>query len=279
MLAEDGARVLAGGTDLVLAMKRNEARPRAIIDVSQLPAMRGIWEEEVDGQALTVIGAAVTFAEVASSPWIRAKARLLAQAASVVGSPQIRNRGTIGGNIANGSPAADTVPALVALSSRLRIIGKDGRREVDLEEVLQAPPGKTALAPHDLIYQIVFPTPPQGARSAFVKLGRRNSLAIARISVAALLVLDEEGRITQAAVSLGAVAPHPFRVRSAEAVLVGSEVKVNDNHALLEAAIEAIVSEATQTLGNRASAPYKRQAVRGVAWDALAACLGAEEGV
>lgn len=273
LISMEGARILAGGTDLLLELKRGQIHSGVIVDISRIPELRAIRSTGGGSGSSTVIGSAVTFSQLAVSSLVKSRAAVLSQAALAIGSPQIRNRGTVGGNIANGSPAADIVPALVALESRLRLVSPGGQRMADLEEILKAPAGKTALKPGELICEIIYNTPPEGVRSAFVKLGRRESLAISRISMAAVVETDRQGVVTRAVLALGAVAPHPFRVKSAEDVLVGKKIQPQGVESLLEPVVQAISVEVARALGDRPSAAYKCRAVKGVAWDALMACL------
>ena len=195
---------------------------------------------------------------------------MLAQAASLVGSPQIRNMGTIGGNIANASPAADTVPAMVALNAKVRLVCSSGEREMSLEELF-AGMGKTKLADDEIIQEIFFPALTGRTGSAFIKLGRRNALAISRVSVAAIVGYGQEGEvINDCRIAMGSVAPSPFRVRSAERILVGCVPNADNRSRCVETALEEI----SVTLGQRASAIYKKKAAPALIRKALDAAIG-----
>jgi carbon-monoxide dehydrogenase medium subunit len=270
LLRTGNGKVLAGGTDLVIALGRGEVRPEFLVEVTRIPDLRGVG---VDDRRVRV-GAAVTFSELVADEFIGGRVPALAQAAAQVGSPQIRNAGTVGGNIANGSPAADVVVPLVALDARVTLASARGVREVPLEELLEAGPGEVKLAPDELITHISFPTPGPASRGSFVKLGRRNALAIARLSMAVVASVAPTGVIEQVAIALGAVGPHPFRAREVEEMMVGQRY----TEELRRAVIEALSSEVGRSLGTRPSAPYKREAVKGVAWEALERCLGAPSG-
>ena len=260
-LGQDGAMVVAGGTDLVIALKKRSANPQVLIDITGVEALKCIRLDK----NIVHIGPATSFTAVANSALLRKRANVLAEAAQVVGSPQIRNRGTIGGNIANGSPAADTVPALVALEASITLQSRNGKRTMPVTELLDGL-GKGLPANGEMITDIMFSLPAETARSCFVKLGRRNALAISRLSMALIVSLPADGRIGQAAMALGAVAPHPVRVPEAEALLLG-QLPAADIFDQTAAGVSRFVQK---TLGNRASAPYKERAVCGVAKEALA---------
>ncbi len=258
-------KVLAGGTDLVRDIKARRVAPLALIDVSRLPELQVIAVR--DGRL--VVGAAVTFTRLMGSPLMVEHAEALAQAAAAVGSPQIRNRGTIGGNIANASPAADGVPALLALEAEVSLESSVGSRHLPLEAVLLGA-GRTALQTNEIITEISFALPAAGDRSGFRKCGRRRALAVARISIAASLRCQGES-IERARIALGAVAPNPFRVYAAERALEGATATSE----AVEAAVSMIGSEVAERLGDRASAPYKSVAVVGLARQLLGDLLPA----
>lgn len=248
------AKVLAGGTDLVVAMREGKMDYQSIVALHKVPELRGIT---LRGDTV-VIGAMTTHTEVEKSPLVNMAAPLLAQAAGSVGSPQIRNAGTIGGNIVNASPAADTVPAMVALDARVKIVSRDSERELPLEDLFLGM-GKTKLAADEIIREIIFKALPERTGSVFIKLARRNALAISRISVAVIVGCDcsvNEHLVTDCRIVLGAVAPNPFRAHSAEDVLLNRPMSLYNLDNCAQAAAQAIHN----TLGRRASAVYKTKA-------------------
>lgn len=266
LLSDDGAMVLAGGTDLLIAMKRGIVNPRRLIHIASIPELHGVQ----DHSDCIWLGAGVAFVELARNPLVRRHAFPLAQAAAVMGSPQIRSLATVGGNIVNGSPGADSPVALLAMDASVEVASRQGIRELSLMDLLSAPPGQVALARGELLTRIRLSKLPTGYRGAFVKLGRRNALAIARLSVAAVGLIDEQGVVRLARIAVGAVAPHPFRVLEAEAMLKGNCVTRD----LLGEVVHSVAQAAARTLGERASAPYKREAIKGVTWEALERCFG-----
>jgi len=255
------AKIIAGGTDLIIQLQEEKACPKVIVDITRIKELKTL-ELRQDN---LIIGSLCTFSELALSPEVNKHATALARAAATVGSPQIRNQGTLGGNLANASPAADSIPALLCLESRMGVISSSGTNEVDPENLLGGV-GLTNLKPDEIITYFRMPVK-KGLYSSFAKLGRRNALAIARISMGLAVVL-EEGKIREAAVALGAVGPTAYRVSSIEQMLVGRE-PVEELWPDVE---EQLGIEVGNKVAGRASAPYKREAVKGVAqaaWEQL----------
>lgn len=256
------ARILAGGTDLIIALRKREISPEILVDIRKISELKEIKR---DGRCLSV-GAAVSFAGLTSHPLVRELAPLLAQAASEVGSPQIRNRGTIGGNVGTASPAGDLLAPLVALEAEILVAGAGGTRRIPIDKFLDRR-GPERLQPGEIICQAFIPLPgSRETRSAFVKLGRREALAVSRMSLALYLEMREAG-VGKARLALGAVGPTPFRVKEAEETLVkkGSGLEAEELMDQVSAAVAA-------SLGDRPSAPYKNIAVKGVVWEAMARC-------
>ena len=263
---QSDAKILAGGTDVVVEMRNSEHPPGRLVDINRVPGLKGVRRE---GDTIFV-GPLTTFTELVESPVIVGNAFLLAQAALAVGSPQIRNQGTVGGNIVNASPAADTVPALVALDARVRLVSKAGERDMPVEEFL-AGIGKTRLAPGEVLAGISFPALSPTTGSAFIKLGRRNALAISRVSVAVIVGYDPAGLIcTDCRIAVGSVAPNPFRTRSAEKIWLNCSLTRSNRDVCIAAALQEIAA----TLGQRASAVYKKQVAPALIRRAIDAALG-----
>jgi carbon-monoxide dehydrogenase medium subunit len=265
-LADGEGKVLAGGTDLILHLKQGRLRPRRIVNINRISVLRNFHE---DDRQIT-LGAGITFSELAISPIILRHAPPLAQAALQVGSPQIRNVATIGGNIANGSPAADGVVPLLALGAQVFIQSPRGISKVELPSFMGMERDKVALDADQLIVGMELPKLDLGTRSIYLKLGRRNAVNIAQLSLCALVLVSAKGTIERAAISVGAAGPHPFRLSLAESLLVG----VHPSTELIQEIVEEIGREVSRHLGNRASAYYKSYAIRGLAREALEYCLG-----
>ena len=211
-----GGYFLAGGTDLVIAMKEKGLVPKYVVDLKRIPSLSGI-REEADGGI--TIGALTTMREVEVSPLIVGRYPFLAQSAAEVGSIQIRNRATIGGNMANATPSADVAPPLLALDARARVAGAGGERVMDLKDFFRGP-GQTVAEPGDILTEIMIP--PQDPRlvGEYIKFSPRDMMDLAYIGVAVTLTLAEaDRRCESVAIALGAVSPTPMRAPGAEAVL------------------------------------------------------------
>lgn len=249
--AGEEAVLIAGGTDLIVKMKDEIISPSTLIDISSVQEMQGI---AVKGDYLQ-IGSAATMTEIAESEPVKEHGFCLSQGAGEVGSTQIRNRATIGGNIGNASPAADTVPCLVALGAYATIAGQEGTKEVPVEELFVGP-GQTILKPTEVITSVAFPLAGENETSFYVKLGKRKAQAISVVNVAVSLKLDE-GRKTFAGVriALGSVAPTVVRAKEAEEWLSGQEV-IRDNIATAASLVEKNVNPISDV---RASAEYRKQ--------------------
>jgi nicotinate dehydrogenase FAD-subunit len=242
-------KVIAGGTDLMINLRKGHLRPRCLVDITGIEDLHGIKEE--DGKIS--IGAAVTHAEVASSLLVQGYGRVLSDAARMIGSPQIRNLGTIGGNIINASPAADAVPPLMVLDAVAEVTSYAGERKIPLVQLFSGP-YETSLKPHELLVRITFQKLPSGVRTSFVRLARRERMAIARMSVAIVLQLDRQRNgIEDIRVSIGAMTATPHRLSEAEMFL---KEKSPDEH-LLRQASQMVSQAIVRWSGLRASTGYK----------------------
>ena len=216
------ARVVAGGTDLIVQMLEMDAQEEflTLLDISRIEEMRDIHEYD----SYILIGAAVTMAELAASPVIQAKARALGQGAGWLGSPQIRNVATIGGNVVNAQPAADTSIPLVALGTEARIVSPDGEQHIPVEALFQGVGRSTINPSREVIthFRVPLSRKPKHA-SAMERLTKRKVFTLPQLSVAVWLELDENiDRISQARIAVGPVAPTPLRPKRAEEILAGA---------------------------------------------------------
>ncbi|MEW6532453.1 MAG: xanthine dehydrogenase family protein subunit M [Thermodesulfobacteriota bacterium] len=213
------ARVLAGGTDLLVKMKRKVDKPSHVISVARVPGMDQIIPR--NGHAVT-IGAGVTAAELARSELLMDRFTPLAIAAGKLGAPPIRNRASIGGNLANARPAADFPPPCMVLSATLKLKSATGERDVPVNDFFRGP-GETIIEPNELLVSLHIETPPPWSGGSYIKLGARKALEISMVNVAAMLTLQSaDGPIVDARIALGAVAPTPVRAFAAEDLLVGA---------------------------------------------------------
>jgi CO/xanthine dehydrogenase FAD-binding subunit len=261
-LAENGPRtaILAGGTDLSIAIRKGDVDKDYVLDISRLDETRTI--EIANGNL--AVGAAVTYTEIVGNPTVNRHAPLLAAAARCVGSLQIRNMGTLGGNVANASPAADSVPAMMAHNVRVLIQSEASERGLPLDQVIMGP-YVTSLQPGELITKFFFEPMDSGYRYSFQRIARRRALSIARANAAAMALQDTGGTVLDLRLSVGSITPRPCRLVEAEQHLVGKVPSFN----LLREAAELVSHEMVRRSGVRASTEYKKPAVEGLVIKAL----------
>jgi CO/xanthine dehydrogenase FAD-binding subunit len=195
------ARVLAGGTDLLIQMKNDMVEPDLVVDIKNIPEMRQIAEEKGRFR----VGAAVTGMEVMEHEGFNAAWPGVVDGVSLIGSIQIRGRATVGGNLCNASPAADSVPALIAAGAVVSIAGPGGRREIPVEDIAVAP-GRTSLAKGEIVVSFLFPEKAPRSSGAYLRFTPRTEMDIAVVGAGIDLTLDGSGICTRAKVALGAVA-------------------------------------------------------------------------
>jgi carbon-monoxide dehydrogenase medium subunit len=251
---QDKIRFLAGGTDLLIKMKDELTNPAALIDLKGIPGLSFI--EPAEDKSLR-IGTLTTISQLVRDRQIAEMYPALAEAASVIGSVQIRNKGTIGGNLCNGSPSSDLAPPLIAFSANARIIGPQGERTLRLENFYLGP-GRTAIGASEVLREVFLPPPPKGAGACYLKFCRRGGMDLATVSVACLLCLGPDQRCISARIVMGAVAPTPRRARQAEQLLRGKTV----DQALNLKAAELASREASPITDIRATADYRREIIR-----------------
>ncbi len=249
----DGGRtVIAGGTDL-LVNPRYMVGVREVVDVRDLGLGFVAGPEPGAAEGVIVIGACATMRQVARSPLIQGLASgILARSAAVCASPNIRNMATLGGNSASALPSADTPPTLLALDAEVVLIGPQGRRSVPLADFFTGP-AQSIRQPDEILAEFRIPQPPANMRGGFYKIGRLSD-DIAMVNAAVSLVVKEEV-ITQARVTLGAVAPTPLRVPAAEAALVGQP----PTEEIFQQAANLAMEAARPISDQRASADYRRR--------------------
>jgi CO/xanthine dehydrogenase FAD-binding subunit len=254
-------RLLAGGTDLVRAIRLPGTEPDLLIDLTGLSELALV---RLDGEALRV-GALCTFTQLQWDPLVRTHALCLSLAAAQVGSAQIRNVGTIGGNIANASPCADGATALTALGAEVTTVdGAGASRTRPIAEVLLGS-GRTSLAHDEAITEFSFPALGPEYRSAFAKIGSRTAVSVARLSAALAVRSDAlSGTIAGAQIALGAVGEVAFRAQELERSLEG--LSADEETARLFA--EGCVAAVRGSIPGRYSLPYKQHAAVGLAYDA-----------
>jgi carbon-monoxide dehydrogenase medium subunit len=243
------ARILAGGTDLLPRLERRLVHAGKLVDLKRIPELRAITFDPAEG---LFIGATARLAEVLEHAEIRRRYPAMAEAASQTATVQIRNMGTMAGNVCNGSPCADSVPVLLARGARVELRSARGDRWVPLGEFFRGP-GETALAPDELLRRVHVPPPPPGTGFAFAKLPARTHVDISAVNVGVMVARDGGG-CREARVVLGAVGPVPLRSRAAEARLAGTVLTA----ALLREAGDLAAGETRPIDDVRASADYRR---------------------
>jgi carbon-monoxide dehydrogenase medium subunit len=249
-----GGYFQAGGTDLVIAVKEKGLVPKYVVDLKKISPLRVIREES-DGSLR--IGALVTMRELETSTLIRNRYPFLAQSAAEVGSVQIRNRATVGGNVANATPSADVAPALLVLDAEARISGLHGERSVPLAEFFVGP-SKTVMMQSELLTEIVIPAT-HGVRGEYIKFSPREMMDLAYVGVAVALVFESNDKTcSRARIALGAVSPTPIRARKAEAILHNRVL----TEELAELAGNEAATECSPISDVRSSAEYRREMVR-----------------
>lgn len=271
LLQEHGsaAKLLMGGTDLFVRMRDGVIRPQIVVDVKHLPGMRAI---EYDERAGLTIGAAVTMNQLARHPEVQTHYPLLAEAANSVASYQVRNRATLGGNLCNASPAADTAPAVLVLEGHLVLHSPQEEREIAARDFFTGP-GQTAMRENEFLKAVRLPPPPAGSAGKYLKLGRNKAGDLSIVGVAVFAFPEEtmpSGYVFR--IGLASVAPVPLRAWEAEEVLAAHSAGEETFALAAEKAMEA----ATPIDDVRASAAYRKAMVRaltrralGSVWEAL----------
>jgi CO/xanthine dehydrogenase FAD-binding subunit len=243
------AKVMAGGTDLLPKLKEREIEaPEVIIDLKGLPNLNTIEYDEVEGLSL---GALVTIHAVETSPIVQERFGILFQAVESMASAQVRNRGTIAGNLCNAVPSADTAPALLALEARIKLTSQKGERNVNIEDFFTGP-SETVLTDEEMLQEIHVPNLPPHGRGAYLKLSPRSAMDLAVVGVAAVVIIEDQ-ICNDIRIALGAVAPTPIRARRAEKEARGQ--KLSDE--VIARAARTASEECSPISDHRASAEYR----------------------
>ena len=248
--AQPDSWIISGGTDVMIQLRKEHA-PRTLLNVYELPELNEIRIEETE----ISIGAAAPIYDVLSHPGIQEHLPLLCRALGVIGSRQIRNRGTIGGNIANAAPCADSVPPLLNYQATVEVLSAGNSRLIPLADFITRN-YKTALQPGELISRIIVPKPDTSSRwyTAFFKLGRRNALNITRISASVLIQFDDNQCIKECRFATGSLFNRPCRIPEIEQLMLGKKLTA-ETISSMEEPLDAIIEEA---IGGRWSSAYKK---------------------
>jgi len=244
----EDAKLLAGGTDLVPQLKGREIKAHYVVDLKAIPGLDAV---SPDGASVVTIGALATISAIARSPVVNERLPLLVQAASVMASPQVRNRGTFVGNICSAVPSADSAPGLLALEARVRLKGPGGERIVPIDRFFTGP-RTTVVARDEVALAIEVPFPPAGSRGAYLKLSPRHSMDLAVVGVAVQAACDH-GVCTHVRIGLGAVAPTPVRAPLAESMLEGKAITPQ----LIDEAARHSITQCSPIDDHRASQEYR----------------------
>jgi carbon-monoxide dehydrogenase medium subunit len=249
------AKVFAGGTDLLPKMKRREVVPEYLIDLNGIPDLKFIKYEKEKGLR---IGAAATLSEILESSLVNRRYPILTEAISQMASIQIRNIGTIAGNLCNAVPSADSAPPLIVLGGQLKIVGSGRGRTVLVEDFFKGP-DRTVLGVNELVSEIEIPPPISGGCGTYLKHTLRREMDLAIVGVAVYLVPDSKKDICKdIKIALGAVAPVPMRAKKAEEVLRGKPFSDD----LIESAAQVASEESKPIDDIRGSAEYRKEIVR-----------------
>ena len=266
-------RVMAGGTDVMVRLKEGLIKEDVIVDLSRVAELRYIREEA----GIVNIGAGTSHTDISSSKTVQLYGRALAMAAASVGGPQIRNMGTVGGNVANASPAGDTIPALVVLDATVVLASVMGTRKVPIIDFFTGP-GRSVLRPDELVTEVSFHATGPLEVTGFGKLGSRQAMTISTANVALYFKLSESRRIAEARIAFGSVAPTVVRAHKTEEMFC--QLPPAPSWDALRGAAQMAWKEVAPIDDLRASAVYRKEAVVGLlaeaAYEALAA--GAHEG-
>ena len=257
------AALLAGGTALLIDMKRGARRPRHVISLWQVPGLAGV---QVKGSLRTPalatsagasVGALTTISDLAEAIASRPSLKGLLEAAWMIGGRQVQNMATVGGNICKASPGADMVPPLLCLDARLRLVGPEGERMTPLDGFLIGP-DQMALQPAEVLTEIYVPPTAPRTGTAFLKVMRRHAMDCSIVAVATRISLAEDGQTcVEARIGVGAAAPNPFRAKRAESLLIGKRIEPD----LVRAAAHQSREESQPISDVRASADYRRMLV------------------
>ncbi len=257
--ADKDTQIIAGGTDFVVQINHKMISPEKVVNIKKINELKYVKEEN----GFIKIGAVTSFSQLESSEILNKKAKALAIACSEVGSTQIRNLGTIGGNIVNASAAGDSIAALMALDASVVLKSEKEERVMKLEEFYQGP-GNCQIRKDELMAEIFFPVPSENSATSFKKLGKRKALAIVVLSIGALIEKDANNICTKAQISLGAISRYPVRAREVEELLLGKEL----NQENIEICIEKLSEKTNISVANspfKDLALYKGEAMKGIA--------------
>lgn len=249
------AKVIAGGTDLLIQIRNKEIVPEYVVDITSIPELNRIRYDEKEGLR---IGALTTIRALETSTEIHQRYPIISEAASQLGSMAIRNVATIGGNLCNAAPSAESAPALIGLSGVVKIVGPEGERVVPLEGFFTGP-GGTILKREELLVEIQVPIPSPNTRGIYLKHSMRGTIDLAIVNIAVIVTLGSQSKVCEdIKIVLGAVASTPMRMKKAEEVLRGKRIDED----LINKSAQVASGEARPISDVRASAEYRKEMVK-----------------
>lgn len=265
--ASEDTHIVAGGTDIVINIKRGIVNPNEVVNINKLQELKYVKCED----GLVKIGSLMNFSEIERNEILNDKAKVLVDACKEVGSTQIRNLGTIGGNIVNASAAGDSITALMALDASVVLKSSNEERVMKLEDFYKGK-GNSQIRKDELLTEIFFEIPSDNASTGFVKLGARKALAIVIISIGALIEKDSDNICKKAQISVGAISRYPVRITEVEELLLGKEL----NEQNIENCIERLSQITDLSVSNSPFADlaiYKKHSIKGIAKEMFAKIL------
>ena len=253
---KEEAKIIAGGTDLLVEMKQERISPKYIINIKTIPGLDYINYDSKEGLR---IGALTTIRTLEKSTELRRRYPVISQVASQFGNIPVRNVATLGGNLCNAVPSADTAPALIGLSARAKMVGTDGERIIPLENFFTGS-GSTALKTGEMLVEIQVPVPPANTKGVYLKYAIRGKSDLPVVGIAVVVTLEPKDKVCKdIKIVLGNVAPTPMRARSAEEIIRGKRI----DEAVINSCAQAASDEAHPRPGSiRASAEYKKAMVK-----------------
>ena len=243
-----GGKILAGGTDVLVQLHTEMIEPDVIVDIKNIPELKRLSEDE----GAWTVGAAVSGMNIIDNDAFQTAWPGVCEGVALIGSIQVKGRASIGGNLCNASPAADSVPAIIAAGAIANIVGPGGSREEPVENIVTGP-GQTSLAQGELIVSFSFPAKQANSGDCYLRLTPRTEMDIAIVGAGVNLTLDDDGTCIAARISIGAVAPTPLLVEDAANALIGT--KVND--AALDAMVEAVRAACNPISDKRGTREYR----------------------
>ncbi len=268
ILIEQGSRAcpLAGGTDILVRMKRGEITPSALVNLKRIKGLNTIQKESGKGIRL---GALTSISAIEQSTLIQSTCPVLAESASVLGSPSIRNLASIGGNVGRASPASDMIPSLIVLNANVFVEGPKGKRELEVEKMFSGP-GKTILSSGELITSFFIPGVAESSGAAYFKLGRTAGIDCCLVGAAASITLSgKDNEAKEARIALSAVAPVPLRGKKTEEVLLSGSL----SEGRIKEAARVAAEESSPITDFRGSASYRQEMVRVLTYRAISRAL------